>query len=102
MDAEQPGNAAYASQKLDIAYEIVEARSGTGLKPMYRGVQPKGTEEALRAEMKVILKDAFGGEGGKRKRANILACQEKVKAGLQEGGASQVDFLKFVEDYVSV
>lgn len=101
MNAEQPGNAAYMSVTLNIAYEIVEARSGVGLKPMYRGLHPKGTVEALLEEIKTHLKNAFG-EDGKRKRENIQVLKDKLRASLEKGGDSTVNLAKFVEDYLNV
>lgn len=99
MGADQPANVAHMSLTLNIAYEIVEARSGFGLKPMYRGITPKGTLEALEEEVRTILQKAFG-EDGRQKRENIQQLKEKIKAELREGGDSSVDLNKFVKDYL--
>ncbi|GJJ13424.1 hypothetical protein Clacol_007678 [Clathrus columnatus] len=101
LSAEQPGNAAYITLVLGIAYEIVEGRSGPGLKPMYRGIQPQGTLEALEKEAHGILDKAFG-DDGKKKRENIRVLRDKVRAGLVEGGDSFVDFARLVRDYIRV
>lgn len=97
---EQSGNAAHISLTLNIAYEIVEGRTELGLKPMYRGVQPTGTLDALKEEIQMIFENAFG-EDGKLKRKNVLALKDKMWAGLREGGDSSNDFEMFIRDYLS-
>ncbi|GJJ13356.1 hypothetical protein Clacol_007608 [Clathrus columnatus] len=101
MDAEQPANAAYITLILGIAYELLEGRTGLGLKPMCRGAKPQGTLEALEEEIRVTLDKAFG-EDGEAKRENIRILRDKVKAGLKEGGDSAVDFENFVKTYLNV
>ncbi|GJJ13719.1 hypothetical protein Clacol_007975 [Clathrus columnatus] len=51
LDAEQPGTATLITLKLDIAFELIEVRSGLGLKPMYRGCQPKGEQSSKKRLM---------------------------------------------------
>lgn len=101
LGADQPANVAHMTVNLNIAYEILEARSGFGLNPMYRGITPKGTLEALEEEVRTILQKAFG-EDGRQKRENIRQLKEKIKAGWREDGDSSVDLKKFIKDFLVV
>ncbi|GJJ16122.1 hypothetical protein Clacol_010402 [Clathrus columnatus] len=102
LDGEQPGTAAYLTLNLDIAFQLIEVRSGLGLKPMYRGCQAKGMTEALEEEIRTVLLDAFNnGENGNRKRKNIQELRKKFKDGLGENGDSTKDLERFVEEYLS-
>ncbi|GJJ16165.1 hypothetical protein Clacol_010445 [Clathrus columnatus] len=98
--AEQPGTAAHVSVNLDIAYELLEVRTGLGLKPLHRGYHPKGTMEALEEEARFILNDAFKGEGGIRKRKNIEELRNRVRNGVKEDGESSKDLSRFIEEYL--
>ncbi|GJJ16167.1 hypothetical protein Clacol_010447 [Clathrus columnatus] len=100
LDAEQPGTAALIASNLDIAFELIEVRSGLGLKPMYRGCQPKGTMEALQEEVRTVLQEAFHGKEGLRKRKNIQELREKIKDGLKENGDTTKDLMRFIEEYL--
>ena len=58
---DQPTNAVRIAEILQIGYELLEVRSGHGLKPIHRtGYTPKGTVEALQAEVREVLAKAFG------------------------------------------
>ena len=51
FSADQPLNAMHITENLDIAYELLEVRTGPGLKPVHRtGKAPVGTLDAVRAE----------------------------------------------------
>ncbi|GJJ12672.1 hypothetical protein Clacol_006916 [Clathrus columnatus] len=101
IDAEQPPNAAYITLTLSIAYELLEGRSGLGLKPMHRGITPRGTLEALEEEVQVILDKAYG-EDGKVKRENIRILRDKMREDLREGGQSVAELENFIRDYMDV
>ncbi|KAI0356299.1 UDP-Glycosyltransferase/glycogen phosphorylase [Trametes cingulata] len=95
--ADQPLNAIHMSEKLQIAYELIEVRSGGGLKPIYRnGRTPKGTIEALKEEVRDVLLKAFG-EDGAKKRERLLALREQVIHEWEEGGASLRDVTAFLD-----
>ena len=84
----------------DIAYELIQVRTGeNGLKKPYRATSedecPKGNEDAWRAEMRNVLKLAFG-EDGERKRANLLKMRERLIAGWQEDGETMKEFRSFL------
>ncbi|KAI0633610.1 UDP-Glycosyltransferase/glycogen phosphorylase [Trametes polyzona] len=96
--ADQPLNAIHMTDTLQIAYELLEVRTGaSGLHPIYRnGRKPAGTLDALRAEVRDVLARAFG-EDGARRRERLLALREKVVREWDEGGASLRDATAFLD-----
>ncbi|KAL7281208.1 hypothetical protein ACG7TL_004516 [Trametes sanguinea] len=102
-EADQPVNAAHLTENLDAAYELIEVRTGLGLKPIFRnGRTPAGTLDAVQAEARDVLTRAFGDEGAE-KRARLLKLREAILAewdepcGESPGGASRRDFLAFMD-----
>ena len=87
--ADQAANSVYLTEKLDVAYELLEVRVSLGLKPIFRnGKVPTGTIEALRKEAAQILENAFG-QDGERKRANMQKLREVVLGCWKEGGSTK-------------
>ncbi|KAI0790764.1 UDP-Glycosyltransferase/glycogen phosphorylase [Abortiporus biennis] len=98
---DQPVNALHLSDGHDAAYELFEIRSGEGLRPICRtGKTPSGTIESVRIETAQVLDDAFGA-GGEKKRENVKRLQEKVLAGLKDGGSSKADLETLAQQLVS-
>ncbi|KAM5530977.1 hypothetical protein V8D89_015359 [Ganoderma adspersum] len=94
---DQPLNTIHLTETLDTGYELLEVRTGHGLRPIYRnGKTLTGTVEAVRAEVADVLKRAFG-EEGKAKRARLLALKERLDAAWGEGGASRKDVEAFLD-----
>ncbi|KAI8969618.1 UDP-Glycosyltransferase/glycogen phosphorylase [Trametes punicea] len=76
--ADQPTNAIHLTDQLEIAYELLEVRNGTGLGPIFRkGRTLVGTLDAVRDEVRDVLVRAFG-EDGEAKRARILALRGRL------------------------
>lgn len=74
------------SETLNVAYELVEVRTGKGLLPLYRtGKAPIATVDAVRDEARRVLENAWG-EDGKTKRENEGTAAEDVVR-LAEGWA---------------
>ena len=95
--ADQGLNAVILSEKLQVGYELVEVRSGLGLKPIYRtGRAPVATVEAIRSEANEVLSKAFG-EDGKRKRRNIMKMREEVLTAWGEDGPSRRDVERLLD-----
>ena len=97
LDADQPVNAAYITLSLDVAFEMVEVRTGLGLKPLYRGACPTGTVEAVAAEARSILQKARGSDG-ERKRRNAESLRDKWRGEWEEGGDALKDLRQFLTD----
>ncbi|KAM5530978.1 hypothetical protein V8D89_015360 [Ganoderma adspersum] len=89
ISAEQPINAIYLTDHLNVAYELIEVRNGSGLGPIYRnGKKPTGTIDAVKAEMHNVLDRAFGEDGGK-KRENVRALQKTLRAAWSDDGTAR-------------
>ncbi|KAI8989210.1 UDP-Glycosyltransferase/glycogen phosphorylase [Trametes punicea] len=74
ITVDQPPNAVHLSEGLEIAYELIQVRTGTGAGPIYRtGQKPLGTLDAVRDELRGVLVRAFGADGmAKRKWLQVL------------------------------
>lgn len=85
--ADQPLNAANLTEKLQVAYELFEVRSGLGLKPIHRlgDKAPSGTLEAMRVEAHSVLEKARGPDG-EAKRANAQKIAQALAAEWADGG----------------
>ena len=94
---DQPLNAIHIADQLQVGYELLEVRTGPGLKPIYRtGYTPKGTVEAVKAEVREVLQKAFG-EDGAKKRAKLTQLQKALNGEWEEGGSSKRDALAFLD-----
>ncbi|TCD65432.1 hypothetical protein EIP91_002688 [Steccherinum ochraceum] len=99
--ADQPANAVNLTENHNVAYELLEVRTGPhGLKPIYRtGKAPTGTVEAIRTEAHDVLAKAFG-EDGARKRANVKKLQAKIQAAASKGGSGEVDLGRLLDTVI--
>lgn len=99
--ADQPLNAVHLTDNLKIAYELLEVRSGHGLKPICRtGVAPRGTADAIQEETNHILDQAFG-EDGRGKRVNVEKLKELLSHVWTEQGSSQLALKRFLDTLFS-
>ncbi|GJJ14092.1 hypothetical protein Clacol_008349 [Clathrus columnatus] len=97
IQADQPHSAMNLTLNLKVAYQLLEVRINHGLRPLYRGYQPKGTKEAIDTEFKQILKDAFGPDGdAKRKIAADLS--KKLRETWEEGGETLTLLRKMLQE----
>lgn len=86
------------TEKLDVAYELLEVRTGDGLRPIYRtGTAPEGTPEALRREIDDVLSKAFGQDGTEKRRNVERLKGEFTRAWEEESFARRNldDFARF-------
>ncbi|PIL36221.1 hypothetical protein GSI_01882 [Ganoderma sinense ZZ0214-1] len=89
ISAEQPMNALYLTDHLNVAYELIEVRNGSGLGPIYRnGKKPTGSIEAVQAEVRDVLDRAFN-EDGAKKRASVQALQKTLQAAWSDDGTAR-------------
>ena len=96
---DQPLNAIHFSESLKVSYELTEVRFGAGLGPIFRnGKTPTGTVEAVAAEVRDILLQAFG-EDGAKKRQRLLEVREQVmqEGSWADGGVAQNDVTAFLD-----
>ena len=92
-------NATYLSEDLEVAYELIEVRNGTGAGKIYRnGRVPIATVDAVKVEMNEILDRAFG-DDGKRKRENLQRLREVLREAWSEGGVAKREVEAFLDDF---
>ncbi|KAJ7131524.1 UDP-Glycosyltransferase/glycogen phosphorylase [Mycena crocata] len=60
FDGDQPFAAEHLSQTLNVAFHLIEVRTGRGLKPLRNGRVPKGTREAMGIEIREVFDQARG------------------------------------------
>ncbi|THH28048.1 hypothetical protein EUX98_g6129, partial [Antrodiella citrinella] len=95
--ADQPANAVCLTEVHDVAYELLEVRTGNGLKPILRtGKAPANTMEALRAEVNEVLDKAFGDDGA-RKRANAKKLQRQFESAWDKDGLASIEMKRFLD-----
>ena len=91
--ADQPINAALISWVHGAGYELFEVRSGDhAAKPIHRlgGKKIKGTTEAVKEEIRAVMKNARGYDGDlKRSKAQWFA--EHFARSFEEGGEQYED-----------
>ncbi|KAL1948024.1 hypothetical protein VTO73DRAFT_12099 [Trametes versicolor] len=94
---DQPPNAVHLVDNLDVAYELVEVRHGSGLSTIYRtGKTPNGSINAVKAEIGDVLDRAFG-KDGEEKRARLKALKTTLEGAWKEDGAARRDALQLLE-----
>lgn len=90
-------NAVHLSANLDVAYELVEVRHGSGLGPMYRtGKTPSGTVDAVKVEIADVLDRAFG-KDGEEKRARLQTLKATLEDAWKEDGVARRDVRQLLE-----
>ncbi|EIN06267.1 UDP-Glycosyltransferase/glycogen phosphorylase [Punctularia strigosozonata HHB-11173 SS5] len=96
---DQPVNAVVLSVNLNVAYQLLEVRSGPyARKPIYRtGKAPEGTPEALRREFVDILEKAKGADGD-AKRAKAERIRDELFATTREGGQARQALVHLLDD----
>ncbi|GJJ10977.1 hypothetical protein Clacol_005206 [Clathrus columnatus] len=68
-----------------------------GLKPLYRGYEPKGTREAIDTEFRRVLKDAFGPDGDTKRRV-ALEISKKLKETWEEDGGAMIELRRMLRE----
>ncbi|KAL1948025.1 hypothetical protein VTO73DRAFT_12100 [Trametes versicolor] len=94
---DQPMNAVHLSANIDVAYELVEVRHGSGLGPICRtGKTPSGTLDAVKAEFTDVLDRAFG-KDGEEKRARLQTLKATLEGAWKEDGVARRDVRQLLE-----
>ncbi|GJJ10979.1 hypothetical protein Clacol_005208 [Clathrus columnatus] len=97
LQVDQPYNALNLTLNLKVAYQLLEVRIGDGLKPLYRGYEPKGTKEAIDTEFRQVLKDAFGVDGDTKRRV-ALEISKKLKETWEESGGAMIELRRMLRE----
>ena len=91
-------NAIHLTERLGVAYELIEVRNGVGAGKIYRsGRTPTGTIDAVKAEMRDVLDRAFG-EDGAEKRAKLQQLRKTLQSAWSENGVARRDVEAFLDD----
>lgn len=95
---DQPVNAIHPTDHLDVAYELLEVRHGTGLGPIFRtGKTPTGTLAAVQEELGKVLECAFG-EDGEAKRKRLQVLRTSLDRAWAEDGVARAEAESFMGD----
>ncbi|KAF8703115.1 Glycosyltransferase family 1 protein, partial [Rhizoctonia solani] len=97
MMGDQPMNAIQIASVHDCGFELLQVRTGAARSTAYRngsGVEIVGTEDAVRDEMKQILKMSKGTRG-KHQRMNVHMLGKVVTDSLGPGGSGDIALEKF-------
>ncbi|KAI8974583.1 UDP-Glycosyltransferase/glycogen phosphorylase [Trametes punicea] len=98
ITVDQAPNAVHLDVNLEIAYELLEVRTGVGLDIVHRtGKAPLGTIDTVRDELRDVLAHAFG-EDGAAKRARLLGLREKLEAAWSEHGTARKAVETFLDE----
>ncbi|KAJ7935541.1 UDP-Glycosyltransferase/glycogen phosphorylase [Mycena leptocephala] len=96
FDADQPAAAKHLTQNLNVAFELVEVRTGSGMKPSYGSERvPQGTREAVGSEIRGIIDDSRG-EIGMEKRKNTQRLKVELRGAWGEGGPARLAIRAFL------
>ncbi|KAF8067710.1 UDP-Glycosyltransferase/glycogen phosphorylase [Lyophyllum atratum] len=99
FSVDQPTGAAHLVENLKAAFELIEVRTGVALKPVYRsGQTPKGTREAVGAEIRHVL-DACRGAEGEELRRNAQRLKGEFSAAWEEGGTAKAALRNFLKRF---
>ena len=99
--ADQTVNTIILTETYNAGYELLEVRTGHGLRPIYRtGKAPSDTLDAVKKEALDVLQKAFG-EDGERKRSNLLAVKARIDRAWEDGGASRRDVGILVDSFTN-
>ncbi|KAJ7121066.1 hypothetical protein C8R44DRAFT_736757 [Mycena epipterygia] len=80
---------------LDVAFHLIEVRTGLGIKPMHSGQVSRGSREAVGAELRTIFEDCQGAVGI-RKRKNVERVKSELAMAWSENGSSQIAMRAFL------
>ena len=99
LEFDQPGIAAYISLSLDVAFELIQVRTGIqGLKCLHRTRSPPvDTYESVTAEARDVFRRIMGSEGD-QKRRNAEAVRDKLSRAWKNAGEGVEDFRRLLCD----
>lgn len=99
FNADQPAAAAHLTENLNVAFELVQVRTGDGLKPMHRsGLAPKGTREAVGIEIRQTI-DSCRSEKGQELRRNAEQFKVKFAKAWEDDGSARREMRQFLRKY---
>jgi hypothetical protein len=100
FQADQPIAAVHLSQNLNVAFHLMEVRSGTGLQPLHNGYAPQGTRAAMQVEFRDII-DQCRSDVGNEKRQNARKIQAELANAWNTGGSASLAIKDFFASYLA-
>ncbi|KAJ7121048.1 hypothetical protein C8R44DRAFT_787263 [Mycena epipterygia] len=101
FDGDQPAAAAHLTHVLDVAFHLVEVRTGKGLQRLFSGQVPRGTREAVGDEFRRTF-DECRSEVGEKKRGNACRLKNEFSEAWKEEGSARVAISDFFGRFVRV
>ncbi|KAJ7671650.1 UDP-Glycosyltransferase/glycogen phosphorylase [Mycena polygramma] len=97
FDADQPAAAKHLTHNLNVAFELMEVRTGLGLKAPYGSNKaPRGTREAVGIEIREIIHQARG-DVGEEKRKNVEQLKQELNKAWNDDGAAKCALKAFLK-----
>ena len=94
-----PVHAVYLSERLNVAFELLQVRTGDGLKALARnGFAAEGTREAVGIEIRQTI-DLCRSEKGQKMRSNAEQLKVKFAQTWEEDGIARQEIRKFLHKY---
>ncbi|KAJ7291005.1 hypothetical protein C8J57DRAFT_1586329 [Mycena rebaudengoi] len=87
FEGDQPEAALYLTHNLNVAFHLIEIRTGKGKLPLLSGKVPQGTRAAVGAEFRSVIDDFRGSVGEEKKRNAQRMKVEYARA--WEGGSAR-------------
>ncbi|KAJ7265620.1 hypothetical protein C8J57DRAFT_390312 [Mycena rebaudengoi] len=87
-DADQPEAALHLTHSLNVAFHLIEIRTGKGKLPLLSGKVPQGTRAAVGAEFRSLIDD-FRGSVGEEKKRNAQRMKAEYARAWEEGGSAR-------------
>ena len=102
FDGDQPVAAAHLTENLNVAFELVQVRTGLALgKPMYKsGLPPQGMREAVGIEIRQTI-DLCRSEKGRELRRNAEEIKVKFANAWEGDGIARKELRNFLHQYTS-
>ncbi|KAJ7323852.1 hypothetical protein DFH08DRAFT_346130 [Mycena albidolilacea] len=98
FQADQPIAAVHLSQNLNVAFHLMEVRTGKGLQPLHSGYAPQGTRAAMQVEFRGVI-DQCRSEVGQEKRRNAQRIQGELADAWKADGAASLAIEDFFASY---
>jgi hypothetical protein len=97
--ADQPVIATYLSRSLNVAYHLLEVRTGANAtRPASRtGKVPEGSISAVKREVSSVV-EMMRGEDGATKRQNVEKIRDALAQTTQDGGYAYQSLVKLLDD----
>ncbi|KAJ7242105.1 hypothetical protein C8J57DRAFT_1726485 [Mycena rebaudengoi] len=88
FEGDQPDAALHLTHNLNVAFHLIEIRTGKGKLPLLSGKVPQGTRAAVGAEFRSVIDD-FRGNVGEEKKRNAQRMKVEYARAWEDGGSAR-------------